>query len=149
MFHVLAPAIQDIGHGVRLSGQDEINSRTLKCFLDGKERFHYGFGYKNGNNTRVVCWEENQRKNKTVLKGTFIIAFDQVSTQNTFKAVNAHDFQNLSWFGVKEQDNVRKELQALNRKHVRVADLIERIAGLTIQEMDMVNQKIDELKGSN
>lgn len=148
LFHVLAPVIQEIGNGVRLSGQDEIASRTFVCFLDRNLGFHYGFGYKNGSNLRVVCWENNNRRNRTVPKGAFVIAFDQVTTRNAFNAVNATDFDN-PWFGDNEQGNVREELRALNRKQDRVADLIQRIAGLTIQQMDIVNQKIDELQRNN
>ena len=66
MFHVLAPNIQEIEHGVKLCAQDEIESKTLVCYLDS-EGFHYGFAYKNGTNLRVVCWEGNERDRKSVV----------------------------------------------------------------------------------
>ena len=147
LFHVLGPNIQDIGHGVRLSRQDEIPSRTLVCFLDGNGEFHYGFGFRNGSNFRVVCWENGARINRTVPKGAFIIAFHGETAANAFDSVNANDFARMTWLDVRKRNNVRDELIALNNKQDRVADLIERIAGLTIQEIDTVNQKIDELKG--
>lgn len=151
MFHVLAPNIHEIGHGVRLSPQDEIASKTFVCFLDTEEELHFGFGYKNGSNFLVVCWENNIRRNKTVPKGTFIIAFDEAVTQ---KGRNAHfgeaDFHQFRpWFNDEAQQNVKDELVSLNRRRRSVANLIERLAGLTIEEIEEVNQKIDELQGNN
>ena len=148
MFHVLADAIQGIRHGVRLSRQDDIASKTLVCFLDRNGGFHFGFGYKNGSNLRVVCWENNTEVKKTVHKGAFVIAFDQETTQKAINvAFNANDFA-IEWFGVNNRENVRNELMALNNKQDRVSDLIERLAGLTIQQIDEVNKKIDELRGN-
>lgn len=149
MFHVLAPNIQEIGRGVKLCGQDEIASRTLVCYLDGRERFHYGFGYKNGTNLRVVCWEGNGRRDKAAPKGAFIIAFNDQIIEASFHEVNANDFDKVrGWFDDEKQQNVREELVALIDKHDRVNDLIGRLAGLTIQELDKVNEKIDELRGN-
>ena len=147
LFHVLADNIQDIGNGVRLCGQDNVQSKTLVCFLDRNGEFHFGFGFRNGSNLRVVCWENNSRRNRTALRGTFIIAFDEGTTKKGFKAnFNQADFP--QWFNEGHRDNVKEELRALNEKRDRVADLIERIAGLTIQQIDEVKQKIDELKNN-
>ena len=146
LFHVLGPNIQDIGHGVRLSRQDEIPSRTLVCFLDGNGEFHYGFGFRNGSNFRVVCWENGARIDRTVPKGAFIIAFDEETAENAFDSVNANDFDSLAWFDGDKTNNVRDELIALNDKRDMVNNLIARIPDLTIQEIAAVNQKIDELK---
>ena len=148
MFHILASDITDIGHGVKLCGQGEIASGTLVCFLDRYERFHYGFGYKNGSNLRVVCWEGKKRKNKTVPKGVFIIAFTSDTIGVSFNEVNENHFGNVwEWFADDKQKNVKEELRAFNNKQDRVDDLIGRLAGLTIQELDEVNKKIDELRG--
>lgn len=149
MFHVLAPDIREIGRGVKLCGQDEIASKTLVCFLDRHGRLHYGYGYRNGSNLRVVCWEGNERTNKTVSKGVFIIAFTEETIGVSFNKVNANHFGNVrEWFDDDTQQNVKEELVALNNKKDRVDDLIGRLAGLTIQELDIVNQKIDELRGN-
>lgn len=149
IFHVLADDIQEIGHGVRLCGQDEIASGTLVCFLDSHERLHYGFGYRNGSNLRVVCWEENRRKNKTVSRGVFIIAFTEDTSGVSFNAVNANHFYNVfQWFDEGKRQNVTAELVALNNKKDIVNDLIERLAGLTIQELKEVKAKMNELRGN-
>ena len=151
LFHILAPKIQDIGHGVRLCGQGDIASKTLVCFLDKNGALRFGFGYKNGSNFLVVCWENNSRKNRVVTKGAFIIAFDQETTLKSRKhSFDANDFLQFTagWFDVNAQDNVKDELRALNNKQDKVADLIERMAGLTIDQMDEVIQKIDELQGN-
>lgn len=84
-------------------------------------------------------------------KGTFIIAFDEAVTQ---KGRNAHfgeaDFHQFRpWFNDEAQQNVKDELVSLNRRRRSVANLIERLAGLTIEEIEEVNQKIDELQGNN
>ena len=97
--------------------------KTLVCFLDRNQALHFGFGYRNGSNLRVVCWEDNNRRSKTVSKGGLIIAF--------------------------AQDNVRDEVRSLNRRQDRVADITERLAGLNIQQLDVVNQKIDGFQGNN
>lgn len=149
MFHVLAPDIRVIGRGVKLCGQREIASGTLVCFLDRRGGFHYGFGYRNGSNLRVVFCEGDNRTNKTVSKGVFIIAFTGVTIGVSFNEVNADHFVDVrGWFVDDMQENVKEELMALNDKQDRVDDLIGRLAGLTIQELDQVNQKIDELRGN-
>ena len=150
LFHILAPKIQDIGHGVRLCGQGDVASKTLLCFLDKNEALHFGFGYKNGSNFLVVCWENDVRKNRTVTKGAFVIAFDDETTPKPRNHdFDANDFLfTAQWFDVNAQDNVRDELRALNNKQDKVADLIQRMAGLTIDQMDEVIQKIDELQGN-
>ena len=123
VLHVLAPTFEDIEHGVRLCAQDDVQSRTLVCFLDRNQALHFGFGHRNGSNLRVVCWEDNNRRSKTVPKGGLIIAF--------------------------AQDNVRDEVRSLNRRQDRVADITERLAVLTIEQLDVINQKIDGLQGNN
>ena len=151
LFHILAPKIQDIGHGVRLCGQGDVASQTLVCFLDKNGALRFGFGYKNGSNFRVVCWENNIRKNRVVTKGAFIIAFDEETTlKSRDHGFDANDFLQFTavWFDANAQDNVRDELIALNAKQDKVADLIVRMAGLTIDQMDVLIQKIDELQGN-
>ena len=125
--------------------------KTLVCFLDRNQALHFGLGYRNGSNLRVVCWEDNNRTNKTVPKGALIIAFDE---ETTWKAIsrnfNADDFGfTADWFNNDAQDNVRDELISLTRRQDRFADITERLADLTIDELDVVIQKIDELKGNN
>ena len=141
--------IRDIGHGVRLCDQKNVESKTLVCFLDRNGVLHFGFGYKNGSNFLVVCWEDNGRRNRSVPKGALIIAFVAVVTQNSFRHnFTADDFQ-FQWLDVNAQNNVRDDLIALKDKEDRVADITARLAGLTIQQLDVVIQKIDELQGNN
>lgn len=132
--NVLASHIQDMGRGVKLCGQDEIASKTLVCFLDTHKGFHYGFGYKNGSNIRVVCWEENKRQDKTVPTGVFIIAFTEETCGVSFKEVNANHFKKVTeWFDDDKQKDVKKELVALNKKKDRVDDLAGQLARLTVK----------------
>ena len=151
MFHILTPTIEDLKNGVRVCSQDDVASKTLVCFLDKYGAFHFGFGYKYGSTFPVVCWENNTRKNKTVPKGALIIAFDGQTTPNSFRAnFNANDFLFTTiWFNNDAQDNVRDELRALNDKQDRIADITARIPGLTIQQLDEVIKKINELQGNN
>lgn len=144
MFHILAQTVQGLENGVEVSSQDDIQSKTLICYLDSLLNFHYGFAFKNGSNLRVVCWENNGRKNKTVPKGSFVIAFKDCKTQKKFQDVKAQDF-NIDWFNEAAKENVRKELKALNHKRDALDDTINRLAGLTIQELDVINEKIDKL----
>lgn len=148
LYHILADTIEEIGHGVRLCAQNDVQSGTLVCYLDRNGAFHFGFGYRNGSNLRVVCWENTSRINRTVSKGALIIAFDEEINKNSFRHnFDANDFLFTGdWFNQGAQNNVRDELRALNDKQDRIADLTERLAGLTIGELDKVNQKIDELK---
>ena len=60
---------------------------------------------------------------------------------------DANDFA-IEWFSQAVQNDVKDELIALNNKQDRVADVIEGLAGLTIQQIDEVNKKIDELRGN-
>lgn len=149
MFHVLAPNIQQIGRGVKLCGQEAIESGTLVCFLDRHQRLHYGFAYKNGSNLRVVCWEGNRKKNKTVFKGVFIIAFTEVTSGVSFNEVNVNLLNNVrNWFDERNQQNVKEELVALNNKKDIVNEIIERLPDLTIDELQGVKGKMDELLGN-
>ena len=93
----------------------------------------------------------NVVRNKTVPKGALIIAFDGQTTPNSFRAnFNANDFLFTTiWFNNDAQDNVRDELRALNDKQDRIADITARIPGLTIQQLDEVIKKINELQGNN
>ena len=99
--------------------------KRLFVFWTEMEHFTLGFGYKNGSNLRVVCWENNIKRNKTVPSGALIIAFDE---ETTLKAIgrnfNADDFGfTADWFSNDAQDNVRDELRSLNRRQDRVADI--------------------------
>ena len=117
----------------KLCGQDEIASQTLVCFLDSNKGFHYGFGYKNGSNIRVVCWEGNERQNKTVSSGVFIIAFPKETCGVSFNEVSEKHFDEVrKWFNDDKQQNVKKELVALNKEKDKVHDLIKKLDGLNI-----------------
>lgn len=152
MYHVLADNIEELEHGVQLTPQDEVASKTLVCFLDGDEGneiLHFGFGYKNGSNLFVVCWENNGRTNKTVSKGELIIAFHEVTTLKA-RGGNfvAGDFR-LGWFTQDARENVKGELIALAHKKERVSAIVRKLPGLTIQELDQVIGKINELGLNN
>ena len=53
-FHILAPRLHDLENGVEVSSLDENQSKTLVRFLDFDLKFHYGFAFRNGSNSRVV-----------------------------------------------------------------------------------------------
>ena len=131
--HSLSPNTQGIGHGVKLCGQNEIASQTLVCFLDSGEGFHHGFGYKNGSNIRVACWEGNGKQNKTVPSGVSIIAFTEETCGVSFEGVSEKHFDKVTeWFNDDKQQYVKKDLVALNKKD-EVHDLSGGLADLKIQ----------------
>ena len=79
----------------------------------------------------------NIRSNETVPKEASIIVFDE---QTTLKArtrnFSVNDFLLYrEWFDVNAQNNVREKLRALNNRQDRVADLVKRITGLTVQQI--------------
>lgn len=131
--HSLSSNTQGIGRGVKLCGQNEIASQTLVCFLDSGKGFHYGFGYKNGSNNRVACWEGNERQNKTVPSGVSIIAFTKETCGVSFEKVSEKHFEKVTkWFNDDKQQNVKNDLVALNKKD-KVHDLSGGLADLKIQ----------------
>ena len=73
-----------------------------------------------------------------------------MTTKNAFNNVNKDDFEGLvtPWFDDNKRQNVREELVALNDKQDRVHDLIEGIAGLTIQQINKVIEMVDKLRGN-
>jgi len=145
MFHILADNVRQLGHGVQLSRQDDIASNTLVCFLDAKGNLHYGFAYKNGSNLVVICWKNGERKNKTVYKGSFVIAFHHEATDKGRNgAFEANDF-NFPWL-TEKATIVKKELEAVRDQRDELRDVIDRLAGLTIQQLQEVSKKIDEIQ---
>ena len=79
----------------------------------------------------------NIRRNETVPKEALIVVIDE---QTTLKArtrnFNVNDFLfTAEGFDVNAQNNVRDELRALNNRQDRVADLVKRITGLTVQQI--------------
>lgn len=148
MYHVLADNIEELGHGVQLCPQDGIASKTLVCFLDDNGAFHFGFGYKNGSNLRVVCWENGARLNKTTPKADNIIAFHEVTTMKAFGGnFNANDFD-FQWFDDAARQNAENELVALRGKQDRISKIVKGTVNLTIQQLDEVIEKIKELKNN-
>ena len=148
LFHVLGERIRELGHGVELSAQREIASKTLICYLDSLGTLVYGFAYKNGSNLRVVTWGQNGRRaNKTVPHGIFVIAFREELTTRALqdKFVEA-DFK-IGWFNDDAKRNVEEELRALIQKQDSVNEIVAGIAGLTVQQLDRVIEAIQKLEG--
>ena len=145
MFHVLAPAVGNLGHGVELSSQNDINSKTLVCYLDSSLNFHYGFAFKNGSNLRVICWENNVKRIKTVPKANFVIAFKGYQTQKGPRDIFVRYDFDIPWFGAGATQDAKNELVGLHALRNELNDLINRLAGLNMQELNMINEKIDEL----
>lgn len=129
--YLLPPSVQDIGHGIQLSSQGGIESKTFGCYSDAMGIFHYGYIYKNGSNYRVVSWENGQRKNRTVPRWAPIFVFPEVVTPYPFSSPNfsAGDFT-FSWLHAKAQLDLQNELIA--RQKWELDNLIYRMAGLSM-----------------
>ena len=84
LLHVLGKSVRDIGHGIMLVKQDDIDSKPLVCFSEKRSAFHFAFGYKCGGSLRVICWEEDEKKVRTEPAGSFVIGlitvFDAILT---------------------------------------------------------------------
>ena len=133
MSYPLAPTVRALNHGVEVSSQNDIQSRTLVCYLDAWGNFHYGFAFRNGSNLRVACWEDDTRRNKTVPYGNSVIAFKGYQTDGGFghKFVEA-DF-NIPWFCNTVRWRVKEELEALHSKpDMKLDATINGLAGLAI-----------------
>lgn len=133
MSYNLSPAVRALNHGVEVSSQNDIQSRTLIAFLDSRSNFHYGFAYKNGSNLRVACWEDGTRRNTTVPKGNYVIAFKEYQTYGGIgHNFVASDF-NIPWFGNTIIRRVREELEALHSNpEIKLDATINGLAGLAI-----------------
>ena len=142
---ILRDDVRDLGRGVMLTNQDGIESKHLVCFLDSGGEFHFGFGYKNGNNFRVVCWENGERKNRTAYQGTFIIAFDQVTTlKGRHDNFTADDFNFAAWFDTDAQTLAREELLLAEERREAISIIIDGLTSLTIQQLDGVRGHIND-----
>ena len=148
LLHVLSKSVQDIGHGVMLAKQGDIESKTLVCFSDKRGVFHYGYGYKFGNNLRVVCWEEDAKKLRTVPEGSFMIAFTGIRTWKHFDAANfqSGDFLFKDWFDDEKKRAVEEELHALIKKEEMISDAVDLLVRLNIEEIDKAINHIKELQ---
>ena len=84
LLHVLGKSVRDIGHGVMLVKEDDIDPKTMVCFSDKRSAFHFGFGYKCGESLRVIYGEEDEKKVRTEPAGSFVIGlitvFDAILT---------------------------------------------------------------------
>ncbi|KXJ25139.1 hypothetical protein AC249_AIPGENE22499 [Exaiptasia diaphana] len=148
MSHILRDEVEKIGHGVQLVAQDNVDSKTLVCYLDDQRDFHYGFCYKNGSNLRVVVWdrEDNAMKRQTPPKGSHIIAFTSEMTEKRLSKDTFIDQDfNFEWFGVDNQNLVKEELESLIKQE-KLKELMDKLRGLNIQEMDEVTATVDKMK---
>ena len=148
LLHVLAKSVQDIGHGVMLANQDDIESKTLVCFLDKRGVFHYGYGYKCGSYLRVVCWEDDAKKLRTVPVGSFLIVFTGIRTWKQFDAENfqSGDFLFKDWFDDEKKQAVEQELQGLINKEEMISDAVDLLAQMNIEEIGKAINLIKELR---
>jgi len=148
LLHVFGKNVQDIGHGVTLLKQSEIESKSLVCFLDKRGVFHYGYGYKCGSNLRVVCWEEDEKKLRTVPEGSFVIAFTGIRTWKQFDAANfqSGDFLFKDWFDDEKKGAVEEELKTLIKKEEMICDAVDLLSQLHIEEIEKTINHIKELR---
>lgn len=146
LLHILSKRVHDIGHGVMLCKQDDIESMTLVCFLDRRGIFHHGFGYKNSGTIRVVCWEEEMKKLRSVAEGSFLIAFTGIKTWKQFDAENfqSGDFLFKDWFDDEKKRAVEEELQWVIKKEEMICDAVDRLARLNGEEME---KALEAIKG--
>ena len=145
MFHVLADNVRDIGYGIEVVKQDAVASKTLVCYLDRRSGFHFGFCYKNGNNLRVVCYENQAIQRRTSPMESYVIAFTGVRTQHSIKGDFTADDFNFDWFGQEKQDAVKGELLALIRKKDAISDVVDLLSQLTIDEINNAKDRIQQL----
>ena len=112
-YYVERSCVLDLQRGVPLFNQGRIPSKTFGCYLDAKGTFHKGFIYRNGSNYRAVCWENDQRVNRTVPRWAPVFAFNEETTSHSFGSRNfrARDF-NLPWFNPTAQMNLQNTLMA-------------------------------------
>ena len=149
LLHALAKSVQDIGHGaVMLAKQDEIDSKTLVCFLDKSGVFHYGYGYKSGGSLRVVCWEEDAKKLRSIPEGSYVIGFTAIRTWKPFDAENfqSGDFLVKDWFDDEKKRAVEEELQTLIKKEEMISDAVDLLARLPIEEIGKAIEHIKQLR---
>ena len=110
VMHVLGNDVQALGHGVQLMKQENIPSKSLVCYLDSNDDFHWGFGFRNGSNMRVIVDENGVISKKTCNAGVMVIVFDHGAA--TIKSRNAAfihaDFTNIAWFDNAAQGVVRR-----------------------------------------
>ena len=114
--------------------QNYIQSRTLVCFLDSSGNLHDGFAYRNGSNLRVVCWQNNERTNRTVPKGNLVIAFKECQTPESFGHYFGPNDFNMPWFDTTARGIVKEELgaRALHSSLDTLDNTANKLARLTI-----------------
>ena len=127
--YLLPLNVLKLGHGIQLSSQGGIESKTFGCYLDNMGGFCYGYVYKNGSNFRVVRWEDGQRINGTVPRMAPLILFPEIHTRYPFKSssFNASHFS-FPWFDYTARMNLQTALMEME-----LYDLNSRMAGLYIQ----------------
>lgn len=128
--YLLPLNVLKLGHGIQLSSQGEIESKTFGCYLDNMGGFCYGYVYKNGSNFRVVRWKDGQRINGTVPRSGQMILVSEISTPYSFKSssFNASHF-NFPWIDQTALMNIRNALLEMNLDYLNYG-----MAGLKIQE---------------
>lgn len=114
---MLPPDVQVLGHGIRLSSQGRIRSKTFVCYMDANGILRFGYIYKNGSNYRLVSWEDEQRINRAVSRGAQIIEFADVVTTYSFGSpwFREEDF-NPPWFDADAQVSLQTALMAWQQR---------------------------------
>eukprot|EP00735_Rhodelphis_limneticus_P003743 TRINITY_DN15256_c0_g1::TRINITY_DN15256_c0_g1_i1::g.30853::m.30853 TRINITY_DN15256_c0_g1::TRINITY_DN15256_c0_g1_i1::g.30853 ORF type:complete len:103 (-),score=14.68 TRINITY_DN15256_c0_g1_i1:663-971(-) len=89
--HILADRVQELGHGVTLMQQCDIESKTFGCYLDGKGEVRSGYFFKNGSNVRVVTRDKNGNMKKTAVpRGKLVLSFVEERATFNIKTVPPH-----------------------------------------------------------
>ena len=147
MFNMLLPGLRDLEFEGRISRPEAVKSKTFVCFLDNSSHFHYGFLFRNGSNWLVVCWENNEKTNKTVPAGECLIAFQELQTGNGREGVSREDFERVSWLDDAARTIIKEELQDFrSHKQKKLNSIFHRLAQLHICVLEEVERKIDELE---
>lgn len=123
-------ALEDLGRGVQVLAQDQFASKMLICYLNRKNKFRYGFAFRNGSNPRVVTWTNGGRKDRTVPKGALVVAFSEVYTDKAFGDVFYEEDFYFDWFDGEAQSIVIGELEALFHDDDDLVGICEGVAGL-------------------
>lgn len=130
----LPRCILDIGHGVQELSQGKIASGSLVCYVDAKGAFHYGFGFRNGSNTRVACFECDERRDRTIPSGQRIIVFSEVATQGGFKRVFTSEDFVFSFLDAIALQKLQHALITLNDMQYQVPEITTQMGALCFSD---------------
>jgi hypothetical protein len=140
LHHIGLPQVQELGRGVTACIGGSCPSRVFGCHMFG-DKLRYGFIYKNGSNSRIAHWENNEVALGTIPRGQCIIIFNQVTTANSIKDVTDADLRQ-PWFDREAQRLVQQELRALEQLADTRNELIDMMKGLSLGNLENIKSYI-------